>query len=233
MERLWRERSPPLPQWETLVRPGQTPAATPAPVTEREPDRKVKRIKLTGSLAHSSGGGSASVPSPAPLNALASTSAAPSPSTPSLTLKFGGGRLNPSLAPSAAPQWAGDVPVAGPASQSPSMITGDVPVVPAGPSTSTDVLVAGAPPKGAALEGGGGDEETKHPSIPTIPDVESGWLAGPAVRPSSCSMTHTRHVSYAMNRLAGSRDASSHRRPIADIYGCEVRSPCATGCAGR
>ncbi|BGP53612.1 hypothetical protein JCM8202v2_001179 [Rhodotorula sphaerocarpa] len=180
MERLWRERSPPLPQWETLVRPGQTPAATPAPVTERETDRKVKRIKLTGSLAHSSGGGSASVPSPAPLNALASTSAAPSPSIPSLTLKFGGGRLNPSLAPSAAPQWAGDVPVAGPASQSPSMITGDVPVVPAGPSTSTDVLVAGAPPKGAAQEGGGGDEETKHPSIPTIPDVESGWLAGPA-----------------------------------------------------
>ncbi|KAG0655235.1 hypothetical protein C6P46_001101 [Rhodotorula mucilaginosa] len=175
MERLWRERSPPLPAYETLVRPGQAPPAqapfAPAAVASpREPERKVKRIKLTGSLASSTAGSAATTaPSPNPPSASMIT-AQPAPA-PSLTVKLGGGRLTPSLASTS--QYADSSAVAS-TSRSPSAVA---PGTQSARQDSEDATVrTGAT---AAAEGATG-EETKPPSIPTIPDVESGWLSGPA-----------------------------------------------------
>ena len=189
MERLWRGRSPPLPAYETLVRPGQAPPAqapfAPAAVASpREPERKVKRIKLTGSLASSTAGSAATTaPSPNPPSASMIT-AQPAPA-PSLTVKLGGGRLTPSLASTS--QYADSSAVAS-TSRSPSAVA---PGTQSARQDSEDATVrTGAT---AAAEGATG-EETKPPSIPTIPDVESGWLSGPAVRSSRDykRATHTR-----------------------------------------
>ena len=191
MERLWRERSPPLPAYETLVRPGQAPPAqapfaSAAVASPREPERKVKRIKLTGSLA-SSTAGSAATTAPSPNPQLASTTTAQPAPAPSLTVKLGGGRLTPSLASTS--QYADSSAVAS-ISRSPSA------AAPGPQSARQDSEDATVRTGGAAAEGATG-EETKPPSIPTIPDVESGWLSGPAVRSSRDPQTRDSYTNLS------------------------------------
>lgn len=195
MERLWRERSPPLPAYETLVRPGhappaQAPFASAAVASPREPERKVKRIKLTGSLASSTTGSAATAAlSPNPQSAsMTTTQGAPAPS---LTVKLGGGRLTPSLGSTS--HYADSSAVAS-TSRSPSA---NAPGTQSARQDSEDATVR----TGAAAAEGPTGEETKPPSIPTIPDVESGWLSGPAVR----SSRDDKRACYAQTHLATSR----------------------------
>ncbi|GAA5875443.1 hypothetical protein JCM3774_002985 [Rhodotorula dairenensis] len=177
MERLWRERSPPLPAYETLVRPGQAPPAqTSSVATPKEPERKVKRIKLTGSLASSTAGSAATASSsPRPQTSLPPSAipAHPSPA-PSLTVKLGGGRLTPSLVP---PPHHGDVQTAASTSQSPSAVLQESTGMQSQRQDSEDVPSLGARPE--RTEGAPG-EEAKPAAMPTIPDAENGWLSGPA-----------------------------------------------------
>ncbi|GAA5908307.1 hypothetical protein JCM8208_000372 [Rhodotorula glutinis] len=174
MERLWRERAPPLPPFESLPRPGSLPAPQPtAPDTERKP----KRIKLTGALA-----GGPSTPSPGLVAPSAvkhrngpSASPAPPSATPSLTLKLGGSRAPPTPAPPPPLPSLPSMPALLPATMP------DLPVAStsAAGTASRDISVApgpGAPEAGA--EGEEGAAGTPGPSLPTIGDVESGWMSG-------------------------------------------------------
>lgn len=217
MERLWRERSPPLPAYETLVRPGQAPPAqapfaSAAVASPREPERKVKRIKLTGSLA-SSTAGSAATTAPSPNPQPASTITAQPAPAPSLTVKLGGGRLTPSLASTS--QYADSSAVAS-TSRSPSA------AAPGPQSARQDSEDATVRTGGAAGEGATG-EETKPPSIPTIPDVESGWLSGPAVRSSRDHECASDTRTYLAPCRAGRNDAAGHCGSFANLHRCQVR----------
>lgn len=182
MERLWRERSPPLPAYETLIRPGQAPPTQMSSIAgapAKEPERKVKRIKLTGSLASSTAGSAApaQASSPHPQASLP-PSAAPAYTSPapSLTVKLGGGRLTPSLAPT---QQHGDASTMASTSQSPSTVAQESTVAQGQRQDSEDVPSLSARPE--RTEGAPG-EDAKPAAIPTIPDAETGWLGGPAVR---------------------------------------------------
>lgn len=203
MERLWRERSPPLPPFETLFRPGQTPSAPPPPQqpaaptgADSEPERKVKRIKLTGSLAGGSTG--SSVPTLDNLPPIASTSSVSSAAgTPTLKLKLGGPRPTPVAAP---PPRANPSPAAAPVPEhsAPAPIAPTQPDLVVGPvadiavdSTASTSTASTTHPSAVAVTAtstvtgaGTGDDETKPAAastVPTIADVESGWLDGPAV----------------------------------------------------
>ncbi|GAA5821514.1 hypothetical protein JCM10212_000922 [Sporobolomyces blumeae] len=188
MQRLWQERCPPLPPFESLPRPGSLPAApapAPAPTPAPESDRKVKRLKLTGASLGSSATkirlGGPAAPPPA---------ASPPPSIPALTLKLGGRPASSS----AAPQVGEPVLPALPATQSPT-----APVQPtASTSTQPDIETtdgssrpradrsASAAPakkdskkKGKQAENDGegdGDEGLGGASLATVPDPESGWM---------------------------------------------------------
>ncbi|GAA5993188.1 hypothetical protein JCM10908_001332 [Rhodotorula pacifica] len=178
MERLWRERSPPLPAYETLVRPGQTPPVSQTPsftsTASKEPERKVKRIKLTGSLA-SSAAGPAATPRPQAPTPTSMTASQPVSAPQSLTVKLGGGRVTPSLAPTSR---LSDSPATAAISRSPSALAQESAPTQSARQDSEDV--AGSSAQMGQGEEGAPGEEAKPPAIPTIPDVESGWLSGPA-----------------------------------------------------
>ncbi|GAA6009989.1 uncharacterized protein JCM10292_000741 [Rhodotorula paludigena] len=166
MERLWRERTPPLPPFEGLPRPG----ALTAPAAP-EPERKVKRIKLAGSFA------TPSTPT-ASLSGAGSTklrigpsasSASPAPTHQPLTLKLGGNRP-PSATPSTSlPVLPSDASrMASPGLPTPSAAAGPV-----------DNITPGAIAEGYGAEAeDGGAAGTPAFTIPTIPDIENGWFGG-------------------------------------------------------
>jgi len=197
MKRLWQERSPPLPHFDSLPRPGSLPlptAAAPPPVPTPAPDsdRKVKRLKLTGASLGSSatkirlGGPSTSTPAP------------PSaPSTPGITLKLGGRTAASNVAPPASNSVDSALPAL------PSLHLPNLPVHPV-PSTShlnqevgdtpgrkrADRSVSAIPHKSSKKKGkqaadpdgeGEGDEEHGGPPLATVPDPESGWMGGDVV----------------------------------------------------
>jgi len=180
MERLWRERAPPLPPFESLPRPGSLPAPSPAaPDAERKP----KRIKLTGALAGGPATPSPGLVAPGAVKHRNGPSASPAPpaATPSLTLKLGGSRAPPTPAP---PPPLPSLPAM------PSLVSATMPDLPvastsAGGTASRDISVAPTPsaPEGGA-EGEDGAAGTPGPSLPTIADVESGWMSGDVVRPA-------------------------------------------------
>ncbi|BGP37534.1 hypothetical protein JCM10450v2_001438 [Rhodotorula kratochvilovae] len=168
MERLWRERAPPLPPFESLPRPGSLPLSAPAPDAERKP----KRIKLTGSLAGPSTP-SAALGAPGSTKLRIGPSASPAPATPSLTLKLGGSRAPPTPAP--------PPPLPGlPVTPAQAVVQPDLPVAPSSAGReSRDLSVA--PGSGAFEHGADGEDGaggTPSATFPTIPDVESGWMSG-------------------------------------------------------
>ncbi|GAA5854738.1 hypothetical protein JCM8547_004051 [Rhodosporidiobolus lusitaniae] len=187
MQRYWQD---PLPPFHTLPRPGSLPVAGPS---SAQPDggRKIKKIKLTGA--------SVGTPSAPPANIVASgstklriapPSASPAPSTPSLTLKLGGNRLQST--PSApAPLATSSLPALPPVPPSgpPALSTGatapsssavtPAPAPSRRPSSSAAIAAATAERKAekAEKEDGEGEEGAPSaPSVPTFPDVENGWM---------------------------------------------------------
>ncbi|GAA5953767.1 hypothetical protein JCM21900_006450 [Sporobolomyces salmonicolor] len=205
MSQLWQQRTPPLPPFESLPRPGSLPfTAAAAP----EPERKVKRLKLTGaSLGTASATSSATPPAsrpstkirinpPAPAPAPPSaSSASPAPSTPAITLKLGG-KTAATTAPPAPSAPAAQYP-AGP-QQLPALpdtvASTSAQVSPdAGDTAGRDARKrareeerssSAAPKKEPKKKGkevdadgdGEGEEGHSGPPIVTIPDVESGWM---------------------------------------------------------
>ncbi|GAA5913718.1 hypothetical protein JCM6882_002325 [Rhodosporidiobolus microsporus] len=187
MERLWQERSPPLPPFHSLPRPGSLPLAQPAPAPT-DSARKVKRIKVTGASIGGPATPSASLAASGSTKlriATPAASASPAPATPSLTLKLGGPR------PSATPSAAAGAGVALPPLPMPAQQLPPAPV----PADSGGALAASsssaqqhAPQAPAAAASGSSskkvekdeDAEDGTPSAPvqTTPDVESGWLSG-------------------------------------------------------
>lgn len=189
MARAWQTRSPPLPPFQTLPRPGSLPVAPPAP-TPADPARKVKKIKLTGASF-----GTPSTPSYAAAPDVStklrlgpsgvSSAASPAPSTPSITLKLGGNRVTSgpsaslpslpalppvqsSLPPPQAPPYSSGSAVAGPSGYgSPTVAPSNMPAL----------------PNKEKKEKKEKDEDSAPsvPLVPTVPDTESGWMTGDLV----------------------------------------------------
>lgn len=213
MERLWRERTPPLPPFEGLPRPG----ALTAPAAP-EPERKVKRIKLAGSFA------TPSTPT-ASLSGAGSTklrigpsasSASPAPTHQPLTLKLGGNRP-PSATPSTSlPVLPSDASrMASPGLPTPSAAAGPV-----------DNITPGAVAEGYGAEAeDGGAAGTPAFTIPTIPDIENGWFGGDLVRHSVISANA--HTTDQSSRCAGRKPERGLPRHFAahqEIHGRQVRA---------
>ncbi|BGP29735.1 hypothetical protein JCM10296v2_001480 [Rhodotorula toruloides] len=171
MERLWRERCPPLPPFESLPRPG---AAAPPPVapSPAEPERKVKRIKLTGSLGSSAASPGLAAHTP-------TTPSAPGPTKPTLTIKLGGNRQTVGAAGGIGASGAGLPPLPTlptlptlPAHGSDrQQVTGGYGSSQAEASTARAVKAESAGPDGD-------DAPSTTPAVPTVPDTESGWMGG-------------------------------------------------------
>ncbi|POY72927.1 hypothetical protein BMF94_4003 [Rhodotorula taiwanensis] len=192
---------------------------------DREPERKVKRIKLTGSLAGGSTG--SSVPTLDNLPPIASTSSVSSAAgTPTLKLKLGGPRPTPVAAP---PPRANPSPAAAPVPEhsAPAPIAPTQPDLVVGPvadiavdSTASTSTASTTHPSAVAVTAtstvtgaGTGDDETKPAAastVPTIADVESGWLDGPA---------DAERLANIANRLRTYTDASGRvlATPLVDV----------------
>ncbi|GAA5841640.1 hypothetical protein JCM11251_004238 [Rhodosporidiobolus azoricus] len=180
MERLWEERSPPLPPFQSLPRPGSLPLASSAP-PPTDSARKVKRIKVTGASTAGPATPSANLAASSTTKFRIATpagSASPAPATPSLTLKLGGSR--PAGAPSGGSSSAGALPpLPLPAQQvSPIPVPADSGGAVAGPSTGVSPLTSSTVVSAAKRADKDDDAEDGPMSAPvvTVPDVESGWL---------------------------------------------------------
>ena len=212
MKQAWQERSPPLPPFDSLPRPGSLPApAPPAPApTGGESDRKVKRLKLTGaSLGSSStkirlGGPATPAPAPAP------NPATPTP-TPGITLKLGGRTAasnitaaSPAPLPSLPPLTLPNLPLDGAQSSASPHVTQEIPVEPIHQSGGERAGSA-APTKKESKKkrkqsvdpDGEGDveEEQVGPQVATIADSESGWMSDDDVS-VPISDAHALHISH-------------------------------------
>ncbi|GAA5949966.1 hypothetical protein JCM10213_004270 [Rhodosporidiobolus nylandii] len=199
MQRLWDERTPPLPPFASLPRPGNLP---PTASTLADPNRKVKRIKLTG----------ASIASPAPAtpaaslaasgstklrlagpSASSSSSPAPVPGTPSFTVKLGGNRVAPPATPGALPPLPTGFP--------------QLPPVPSAAPSSGRAPSQPPASAGKKAEKDDDDEGTPAALVPTIPDTESGWMGGD-LGPNSSQV-----YLDIVNKIRNYTDASN--RPLA------------------
>ncbi|GAA6003570.1 hypothetical protein JCM10207_000393 [Rhodosporidiobolus poonsookiae] len=178
MERLWRERSPPLPAWEALLRPGFLPNAAPAATpAASDAGRKVKRIKLTGASLGTPSTPTATLAGPnstklriAPPSA--SPAPSPAPSTPSLTLKLGGNRAAAPESGSPFPQVA--LPQLPPALGTASTSAAPSPAVETPPAAGPSAKSS----KKAEREAEADEDGEPAAAINSIPDVDPGWLGG-------------------------------------------------------
>lgn len=181
MRRVWQERSPPLPPFDSLPRPGTIPAVNqsmPTP-SASESERKVKRIKLTGaSLGGSSTKirlGGPSTPAPAP---------SPATATPGITLKLGGRTAAsnlgtpaalPSLPPLNLPNLPPPPPVPSTSALASPGVSGErgSSAVPTKKESKKKRKQQSVDPDGD----GEGVVGNAGPPIATVPDLESGWMA--------------------------------------------------------
>ncbi|GAA5951380.1 hypothetical protein JCM3765_002464 [Sporobolomyces pararoseus] len=217
MKHVWQERSPPLPPFDSLPRPGSLPAVPPSlpPTTAPESERKVKRIKLTGASLGSSatkiriGGPSTSAATPPP-----------APSTPGITLKLGGrtaasnlanstpSAALPSLPPLNLPNLPAPPPLASTSSyMGPETNRGERGESTA-PTTKKKKRKQSIDPEG---DGEGAGESSGLHAI-TVSDPESGWLGGHIPNPSSLYLD-------IINRLRNHTDASGRQLavPLLDL----------------
>lgn len=236
MQTLWNERSPPLPPFHALPRPG---SFGPTAGSSKDVDKhKPKRIKITSSLA----GPSTSTPAPMRTSVkprLMNMGAGPStPATPSITLRLGS-KAAPAPTPAPvfylteprAPQEGGDEAV--PSSvrkrardDSPGSLAaaGGVPQESRKERKAREKAAKQAA-KAAAKEkdeeeGDGG--EGSGASFPGIPDEDSGWMGGDTVSRLSFFAE-----GFRLTRTAGSEPNSFVPRDRAQAQGayrCEVRS---------
>ncbi|GAA6041769.1 hypothetical protein JCM8097_008324 [Rhodosporidiobolus ruineniae] len=186
MARSWQSFSPPLPDFRTLPRPGSLPQPSAAAAAPPDSSRKVKKLKLTGASLGTPSTPTATLAGSTKLRlAPPSASASPAPSTPSLTLKLGGGRAPPAAAATPAtalpplpanipqlPSTSGPPTSSTPAAFSPS-VTAALPPMPAATGPSSAIV-----PKKEEKEDGEGEDGPPIVLVPTVPDVESGWMTG-------------------------------------------------------
>jgi chromatin structure-remodeling complex subunit RSC1/2 len=201
MARAWQMRSPPLPPFQSLPRPGSLPGQGSAPAPS-EPARKVKKIRLTGASLGTLGTPDPSSSFPSTKLRLGpsgvSSAASPAPSTPSITLKLGGSRVTsgpPAGLPSLPALPLAAQPVAPSQAHATPFDSGGAIAGPSGyasqaaPTQPAPVKKEKKDRKRDRVEKDedGEDGTPAAPLVPTVPDSETGWMGGDLVCCSSFS----------------------------------------------